>query len=61
MSGEIDIKDITNVTGHYGETGPPRWIPQDMNLPYPDGEIDIKDITLVTSHYGETYPDLVIE
>ncbi|HDO19452.1 MAG TPA: DUF4091 domain-containing protein, partial [Thermoplasmatales archaeon] len=52
MDNEIDIKDITAVTAHYGETGDPGWIREDINK---DGEIDIKDITAVTAHYGENY------
>ena len=49
---DVDINDITSVTGHYGETGANGWIIQDYNE---DGEIDINDITGVTSRYGDDY------
>lgn len=49
---EVDINDITSVTGYYGETGDPGWIDQDLNN---DGEIDILDIAGVGVHYGEDY------
>ena len=53
---EVDINDITSVTGVYGSEGSPHWIKQDCApLGNPDGEIDIKDITLITAHYGEIY------
>ena len=50
--GEIDINDVTGVTGYYGEKGAPHWIRADCTK---DGEVDIKDITLVTGHYGDNY------
>jgi len=49
---EIDINDITGVTGYYGDEGTPHWIRADTTR---SGEIDINDITLVTGHYGEEY------
>ena len=58
-NGKININDVTSVTAHYGEEGTPRWIIQDINLPYPDGEININDITRVTGHYGEEYTELM--
>ena len=48
----VDINDITEVTGDYGETGAPGWIIEDITE---DGEIDIHDITSVTAHYGDDY------
>jgi hypothetical protein len=44
---EIDIADVTTVTGYYGNTE--ELGPADLNG---DGEVDIADVTTVTGVYG---------
>jgi len=55
QDNEVDINDITSITGQYGASGSGRWIKQDISPSTPDGDIDINDITAVTGHYGEEY------
>jgi len=54
QDNDVNIVDITSITGVYGQTGDNRWIKQDC-ASTGDGDIDIVDITTVTAHYGETY------
>ena len=53
--GIVDIFDLSSVAIHYGETGSPGWIPQDLSGPSnePDGIIDIWDLTRVCLKYGQ--------
>lgn len=55
QDNEVDINDVTSITGQYGNSGTGRWIKQDISPATPDGDIDINDITAVTGHYGEEY------
>lgn len=43
----LTSKDIEE---HYGETGPPGWIPEDLNS---DGVVDYLDVSLFVSHVGK--------
>lgn len=52
LTMDVDVNDLTSVTFHYGETGDPGWIPQDLNE---DGEIDHIDVSGIANHYGEDY------
>jgi len=45
----IDLEDIITVALHYGQTGAPGWIPEDVNN---DGEIRILDLVLVAVNWG---------
>jgi hypothetical protein len=47
-----DYQDLTLLGIHYGETGTPGWIPEDINL---DGVVDYKDLTILGLHYGQTW------
>jgi hypothetical protein len=46
----VNLQDIILVACHYGETGEPGWIPEDVDE---DGEIRIIDLVLVLLHWGE--------
>jgi alpha-tubulin suppressor-like RCC1 family protein len=48
----IDIGDIAEIGIHWGETGTPGWIVDDVDL---SGTIDIGDIAVVGIHWGETW------
>jgi hypothetical protein len=39
------------VGNHFGETGTPGWIPEDVNS---DGAINVFDMILIGNHFGET-------
>jgi hypothetical protein len=45
----VNLQDILSVSNHYGETGTPGWIIQDVNK---DGQIRILDLVLVATHWG---------
>lgn len=45
----INIQDILDVANHYGETGVPGWIKEDINK---DGEVRVLDLVLVSTHWG---------
>ena len=52
MDWEIDDDDSDAIQDHYGETGEPGWIREDIN---DDGTVNYLDLSIVTSHYGESY------
>lgn len=46
--GRVDEADIALIEAHFGETGTPGWIPEDVNR---DGVVDILDVVLVGQHF----------
>jgi len=44
----VNILDVVLVGQHWGETGPPCWIPMDVNS---DGIVNILDLILVAQHW----------
>jgi hypothetical protein len=40
------------IGNHFGETGTPGWIPEDVNK---DGVINILDIVYAGNHFGQTW------
>ena len=46
----IDILDVARVGLHWGETGDPGWIREDVDN---NGSVDILDIALIGLHWGE--------
>jgi hypothetical protein len=51
---DVDMDDVMMVIAHWGETGAPGWIPEDLSGidGVPDGKINIFDIVAVTNHWG---------
>jgi hypothetical protein len=47
--GNIDALDAIILGGAYGQTGPPRWIPQDL---MPDGVVDYFDWLMLARMFG---------
>jgi len=47
--GVVDMLDLVDVAGHYGETGTSGWIMQDINK---DGKISVMDLVLISTHWG---------
>lgn len=45
----VNIQDILDVANHYGETGAPGWIKEDINK---DGKVKVLDLVLVSTHWG---------
>jgi hypothetical protein len=45
----INIQDLTDVSLHYGETGAPGLIKEDVKK---DGKVNLLDLMLVADHYG---------
>ena len=45
----VNLQDIIAVALHYGETGEPGWIPEDV---YRNGRVGILDMVLVALHWG---------
>ena len=52
--GVVDMSDVMMIITHWGETGAPGWIPEDLSgiEGVPDGKINIFDIVAVTDHWG---------
>jgi len=52
--GVVDMSDVRMVIAHWGESGAPGWIPEDLSgmEGVPDGKINIFDIVAVTNHWG---------
>lgn len=48
----INYLDVSSLVNHYGQTGTPHWIRDDINE---DGEVNYLDVSLLVSHYGEEY------
>ena len=48
MDQNINVLDIITIGQHWGETGPPCWIPQDVNR---DGVVNILDIIIIAQHW----------
>ena len=48
----VNYLDASSLTSHYGETGTPSWIRDDIII---DGVINYLDASSLTSHYGESY------
>lgn len=48
--GVVNLQDIISVALHYGETGEPGWIPEDV---YKNGRVGVFDMVLVAVHWGE--------
>jgi hypothetical protein len=46
--GAVNIRDMTSISQHWGETGTPGWIPQDVNN---DGIINSLDMIIVGQHW----------
>jgi len=47
--GMVDIFDLITVGIHYGETGTPGWIDEDID---DDGNVDIQDLAIIAQNYG---------
>ena len=47
-----NICDVVVIGLHWGETGTPGWIPEDVNS---DGVVDVLDVTIIGLHWGETW------
>jgi hypothetical protein len=47
--GTVNMLDLVNSASHYGETGAPGWIRQDI---YKDGKITVMDLVLISTHWG---------
>jgi hypothetical protein len=45
----IGILDIIDVASHYGQTGVPGWIKEDV---YKDGTINLIDFVVIAIHWG---------
>jgi hypothetical protein len=52
VDGMIDIFDIACVGIHWGDTGSPGWIREDV---VKDGVIDIEDLSAISVKFGEHY------
>jgi hypothetical protein len=46
--GHVNVLDFVLVGQHFGETGPPGWIPEDVNV---DGQINVLDMILLGQHW----------
>ena len=46
---QINMLDLFDVAQHYGETGSPGWIHQDVSK---DGKITVLDLVFIAIHYG---------
>jgi hypothetical protein len=46
--GHVNTLDLVLVGQHFGEIGPPGWIPEDVNV---DGYIDVLDIILIFQNW----------
>lgn len=47
--GYVSMSDFSAVVGHYGETGPPGWIKEDINR---DGIVDEKDMEWIQYYWS---------
>jgi hypothetical protein len=47
--GTINMLDLVNAAGHYGEIGAAGWIRQDINK---DGKVSVMDLVLISTHWG---------
>jgi hypothetical protein len=52
MNGECKVYDLTLISNHYEETGPPGWIREDVDN---NGVIQILDFVFVSNHYNESW------
>jgi hypothetical protein len=52
-----NVLDVILIGQHWGETGPPCWIPEDVNC---DGEINVLDIIVVGQYFDECWPSVEI-
>ena len=50
--GACNIGDVVRVGLHWGETGDPGWIPEDVS---PNGAINIGDVVVIGLYWGQTY------
>lgn len=50
--GHTNYLDISSLVSHYGQSGTPEWIPEDV---MGDGLINYLDVSSLVSHYGEDY------
>lgn len=50
--GVCNIGDVVLVGLHWGETGEPGWIPEDVS---PNGVIDIGDVVVIGLYWGQTW------
>jgi len=46
--GHVNALDLILVGQHFGESGPPGWIPEDVNK---DGSVDVLDIILIFQNW----------
>jgi hypothetical protein len=46
--GHVNALDLVLVGQHFGESGPPGWIPEDVNV---DGFVDVLDIILIFQNW----------
>ena len=49
----VNVLDMVLVGQHWGETGTPGWIPEDVKV---DGAINVLDMVLIGQHFGEQCP-----
>jgi hypothetical protein len=47
-----NIGDVVKVGLHWGETGAPGWIPEDVS---PNGVINIGDVVVIGLYWGQTW------
>jgi len=52
QDGICDANDNSLVSSHYGETGAPGWIREDVDN---NGQIQVFDLVLISINYGETW------
>ncbi len=53
--GKANYLDVSSLVNHYGDTGPPHWIRDDMagSGGNPDGKVNYLDVSLLVNHYGD--------
>ena len=52
QDGECTVLDLLQISNHYGETGSPGWIREDVDN---DGEVKIDDLNLLHQYFGGTW------
>ena len=53
--GVVNETDLGMVAAHFGETGMPGWIKEDLSGEegIPDGEINIFDVVAIANNWGD--------
>jgi len=49
QDGEVDVIDASNLVSHWGDMGPPGWVPADVN---DNGEVEVLDASAVATEWG---------